>query len=69
MVNGGKVMDTIQEQKDKRTNEIKKLIKENCDEINHLVAGINSPFTYSQIASVQEDLRGILYSCNIKEDI
>ena len=45
---------------------LKKLIKLNCNQINHLVAGINSPFLYSQIQAVQEDLRDILETVGIK---
>ena len=45
--------------KDSFRNELKKLIHQKCCEINHYVAGCDSPFSYFQISDVQEHLRGI----------
>ena len=41
------------------SKELKELIHQKCIEINHYVSGCDSPFTYLQIADVQEHLRGI----------
>jgi predicted butyrate kinase (DUF1464 family) len=39
--------------------ELQTYVKHNLDEINHYIAGCDSPFTYLQIADVQEKLREI----------
>lgn len=46
--------------------EIKQLVHQKCIEINHYVSGCNSPFSYLQIADVQESLREIENTLNIK---
>ena len=46
--------------------EIKQLVHQKCVEINHYVSGCNSPFSYLQIADVQESLREIENTLNIK---
>ncbi|MBO5610594.1 MAG: hypothetical protein J5929_09550 [Eubacterium sp.] len=46
--------------------ELQDLIKQKLDEINHYVAGCDSPFTYLQIAGVQENLRNIMEELGIK---
>ena len=46
--------------------EIKQLVHQKCIEINHYVSGCNSPFNYLQIADVQESLREIENTLNIK---
>ena len=52
--------------KRKFTKEIKQLVHQKCIEINHYVSGCNSPFSYLQIADVQESLREIENTLNIK---
>ena len=46
-------------EREKFANEVKALVADKCDQINHYVAGCNSPFGYLQIAAVQENLRQI----------
>ena len=46
--------------------ELKQLVRQKCVEINHYVSGCNSPFSYLQIADVQESLREIENTLNIK---
>ena len=52
--------------KRKFATEIKQLVHQKCIEINHYVSGCNSPFNYLQIADVQESLREIENTLNIK---
>ena len=52
--------------KRKFATEIKQLVHQKCVEINHYVSGCNSPFSYLQIADVQESLRDIENTLNIK---
>ena len=46
--------------------ELKKLVHQKCVEINHYISGCGSPFSYTQIADVQESLREIENTLNIK---
>ena len=46
--------------------ELKQLVHQKCVEINHYVSGCDSPFSYMQIADVQESLREIENTLNIK---
>ena len=50
----------------KFATELKQLVHQKCVEINHYVTGCNSPFSYLQIAYVQESLRDIENTLNIK---
>ena len=50
----------------KFATELKQLVHQKCVEINHYVSGCDSPFSYSQIADVQESLREIENTLNIK---
>ena len=50
----------------KFATELKQLVHQKCVEINHYVSGCNSPFSYLQIADVQESLRDIENTLNIK---
>ena len=52
--------------KRKFATELKQLVYQKCVEINHYVSGCNSPFSYLQIADVQESLREIENTLNIK---
>ena len=52
--------------KRKFATEIKQLVHQKCIEINHYVSGCNSPFNYLQITDVQESLREIENTLNIK---
>ena len=52
--------------KRKFATEIKQLVHQKCIEINHYVSGCNSPFSYLQIADVQESLMEIENTLNIK---
>ena len=52
--------------KRKFATELKQLVHQKCAEINHYVSGCNSPFSYLQIADVQECLREIENTLNIK---
>lgn len=52
--------------KRKFATELKQLVHQKCAEINHYVSGCNSPFSYLQIADVQESLRKIENTLNIK---
>ena len=52
--------------KRKFATELKELVHQKCAEINHYVSGCNSPFSYLQIADVQESLREIENTLNIK---
>ena len=56
----------IEISKRKFTTELKQLVRQRCAEINHYVSGCNSPFSYLQIADVQESLREIENTLNIK---
>ena len=49
-----------QEAKETFKRELQALVKQKCDEINHYVSGVNSPFTYLQIRGTQEYLNEIL---------
>ena len=51
--------------KRKFATELKQLVHQKCVEINHYVSGCNSPFSYLQIANVQESLREIENTLNI----
>ena len=46
--------------------ELKQFGHQKCVEINHYVSGCGSPFSYMQIADVQESLREIENTLNIK---
>ena len=46
--------------------ELKQLVHQKCVEINHYVSGCDSPFSYVQISDVQESLREIENTLNIK---
>ena len=52
--------------KRKFATELKQVVHQKCVEINHYVSGCNSPFSYLQIADVQESLREIENTLNIK---
>ena len=56
----------IEISKRKFATELKQLVHQKCVEINHYVSGCNSPFSYLQIADVQESLRDIENTLNIK---
>ena len=56
----------IEISKRKFATELKQLVNQKCAEINHYVSGCNSPFSYLQIADVQESLREIENTLNIK---
>ena len=56
----------IEISKRKFATELKQLVHQKCVEINHYVSGYNSPFSYLQIADVQESLREIENTLNIK---
>ena len=56
----------IEISKRKLATELKQLVHQKCVEINHYVSGCNSPFSYLQIADVQESLREIENTLNIK---
>lgn len=43
------------------------VVKHKLDEINHYIAGVDSPFTYMQISDVQERLVEIADILNLKE--
>lgn len=53
-----KASEAIREKR-KFAIELKQLVHQKCVEINHYVSGCDSPFSYLQIADVQESLRGI----------
>ena len=57
--------ETIRE-KIKFATELKQLVHQKCVEINHYISGCDSPFSYTQIADVQESLREIENTLNIK---
>ena len=52
--------------KRKFATELKQLVHQKCVEINHYVSGCNSSFSYLQIADVQESLREIENTLDIK---
>ena len=52
--------------KRKYETELKQVVHQKCVEINHYVSGCDSPFSYMQIADVQESLREIENTLNIK---
>ena len=56
----------IEISKRKFATELKQLVRQRCAEINHYVSGCNSPFSYLQIADVQESLSKIENTLNIK---
>ena len=60
-----KESETIREKR-KFAIELKQLVHQKCVEINHYVSGCDSPFSYTQIADVQENLREIENTLNIK---
>lgn len=49
-------------------NQLKALVEEKCDEINHLVSGCNSPFSYLRIAVIQENLANILEALGVDNE-
>ena len=53
-------------EKRKFATELKQLVHQKCVEINQYVSGCGSPFSYTQIADVQESLREIENTLNIK---
>ena len=53
-------------EKRKFATELKKLVHQKCVEINHYISCCGSPFSYAQIADVQESLREIENTLNIK---
>ena len=57
--------ETIREKR-KFAIELKQLVHQKCVEINHYVSGCDSPFSYSQVVDVQESLREIENTLNIK---
>lgn len=66
-----KVRDSMTEseairEKRKFAIELKQLVHQKCVEINHYVSGCDSPFSYLQVADVQESLREIEKTLNIK---
>ena len=66
-----KVRDSMKEseairEKRKFAIELKQLVHQKCVEINHYVSGCDSPFSYLQIADVQESLMKIEITLNIK---
>ena len=65
----GEVRNSITESetiREKFAIELKQLVHQKCVEINHYVSGCDSPFSYLQIADVQESLREIENTLNIK---
>ena len=52
--------------KRKFATELKQFVHQKCVEINHYVSGCDSPFSYSQVADVQENLREIENTLNIQ---
>lgn len=52
--------------KEKFRDEIRNLVRQKLNEVNHYVAGYDSPFTWSQIANVQAQLDGIEKELGIK---
>ena len=60
-----KASEAIREKR-KFATELKQLVHQKCVEINHYVSGCDSPFSYTPIADVQEDLREIETTLNIK---
>ena len=61
-------MGSVEAEKTKFADEIKKLVSQKCDEINHYIAGCTSPFTYIQIREVQNNLCEICDVLGIKEE-
>lgn len=59
---------TVYEMRKKFKIKINKLIHECLNQINHLVAGCDSPYSVSQIQNVQEALREIEEILDIKQD-
>ena len=57
--------ETIREKR-KFAIELKQLVHQKGVEINHYVSGCDSPFSYTQIADVQENLREIENTLNSK---
>lgn len=58
-----KNIDPIVAERNKFREELKSLVGQKLDEINHYIAGCDSPFGYLQIAIVQEkmcEIEGIL---------
>lgn len=49
-------------------DELRLIIKHKLDEINHYLAGCDSPFTYFQIGEVQEKLSEIAEILGIKQE-
>ena len=64
--NIARVKAEIKISKRKFATELKQLVHQKCVEINHYVSGCDSPFSYSQVADVQESLREIENTLNIK---
>jgi hypothetical protein len=50
-------------------DELKTLVVKRLDEINHLIAGCNSPFTYSQIREAQELMCDIRTTLGIEDEL
>ena len=55
-------------EREKFREELQDHIKEKLDQINHYVSGCNSPFTYSQISIVHDNLREICEVLGISQD-
>lgn len=52
--------------KAKFKEELQKIVQQKCCEINHYVSGCDSPFSYTQIREVQENLGEIEKNLGIK---
>lgn len=61
--------EKIKDSKKAFAMELKLFVKQKCEEINHYVSGCNSPFSYLQIADVQEHLCGIEDVLGIKGEM
>lgn len=57
----------IETERDKFREELKDHIKANLDQISHYVSGCKSPFTYSQISIVHDNLREICEVLDISQ--
>lgn len=42
------------------SKELAAIVEKKCDQINHIVAGTDTPFNYTQIRVVQENLEEIV---------
>ena len=61
-------MESVEAEKTKFKDEVKRLVAQKCNEINHYISGCTSPFRYIQIREVQNDLCEICDVLGIKED-